>query len=69
MKAIYILHPHETKEVEDRCDGCGQRRLASELRPVGDGSLKACHDCYARATATIFTRADSFSGLAAAASS
>jgi hypothetical protein len=46
----------ETKILE-QCDGSGLTRLASELIPIGDGSIKACETCYAHATAMVFTKA------------
>src|SRR5262249_34236959 len=40
----------------EQCDGCGQTRLASELTPIGDGSIKACEMCYTDATAMVLTK-------------
>jgi hypothetical protein len=45
-------------EIKEQCDGCGVIRLASELIPIGDGSVKACERCYADATAMVFTKAE-----------
>ena len=35
----------------EQCDGCGQGRSASELLPIGDGSIQVCASCHKAATA------------------
>ena len=47
---------YENKEVFCHCDGCDQRYRASELSPIGDGSIKVCLECYSAATAMVRTR-------------
>jgi hypothetical protein len=52
------LGANDDGEIPEQCDGCGQTRLASELIPIGDGSIKACETCYSEATAMVFTKAE-----------
>src|SRR3989442_8474223 len=52
----YSPDDYENKEVFCHCDGCDQRYPASELSPIGDGSIKVCLECYSAATAMVRTR-------------
>ena len=45
-------------EVQETCDGCVQLHRASQLVPVGDGSIKVCGACYVKATAMVLTSGD-----------
>jgi hypothetical protein len=58
MRTHEDLGGNAEAEILEQCDGCGQTRLASELIPIGDGSIKACETCYAGATAMVFTKAE-----------
>ena len=59
MNTASPFSPDENGEGSNRCDGCGESHAPSELFPVWDGSIQVCAECFAAATAMLFTRKDS----------